>query len=197
MIDDRSNLIARVGGGGRRLLIVSHMDTVGVNGMTIPPFQPVVEDDCLYGRGSADTKGGMTASLLALERLHEAAEPLNGEVIFAATVDEEFEARGIERLVEEVEADGALVMEPVNMTAVIAHKGFAWLEFEVRGRAAHGSDVDLGIDAIAGVGNLLDGLKELDENLRRIKHQNLGSPSLHASRVWGGEGGPPTPLRAP
>jgi len=108
VIDDRSDLIARVGGGGRRLLIVSHMDTVGVNGMTILPFQPVVEDDYLYGRGSADTKGGMTASLLALERLREAAELLNGEVIFAATVDEEFEARGIERLVEEVEADAGV-----------------------------------------------------------------------------------------
>jgi len=108
VIDDRSNLIARVGGGGRRLLIVSHMDTVGVNGMTIPPFQPVVEDDYLYGRGSADTKGGMTASLLALEGLHETAELLNGEVIFAATVDEEFEARGTERLVEEPRRNGRL-----------------------------------------------------------------------------------------
>ncbi|NYT11254.1 MAG: M20/M25/M40 family metallo-hydrolase [Methanomassiliicoccales archaeon] len=182
----RSNLIARLGGGERKLLIVSHMDTVGIDTMTIPPFDPRIEGDRLYGRGSADTKGGMTATLLALEGLlgHE----LPGEIIFAATMDEEFEAVGVDRLVEEVTADAAIVIEPVDMKAVVAHKGFAWIEFDIGGRAAHGSDTEFGIDAIMGCGQLLGRLSELDDLISETGHELLGRASLHASQVSGGEG---------
>lgn len=184
--DNRSNLIARLGGGERRLLIVSHMDTVGIDTMTIPPFDPRIEGDRLYGRGSADTKGGMTATLLALEELLD--HDLPGEIIFAATMDEEFEAVGVDRLVEEVTADAAIVIEPVDMKAVVAHKGFAWIEFDICGRAAHGSDTGFGIDAIMGCGQLLGRLRELDDMISEIGHELLGRASLHASQISGGEG---------
>lgn len=186
VIDERSNLIARLGGGERKLLIVSHMDTVGIDTMTIPPFDPGIDGDRLYGRGSADTKGGMTATLLALEELLD--QELPGEIIFAATVDEEFEAVGVDRLVEEVTADASIVIEPVDMKAVVAHKGFAWIEFEIGGRAAHGSDIDFGIDAIMGCGQLLGRLRELDGVISERYHELLGPASLHASQISGGEG---------
>jgi acetylornithine deacetylase len=184
--NDRINLIARLGDGERKLLIVNHMDTVGIDTMTIPPFDPRIEGDHLFGRGSADTKGGMTAALLALEKLldHE----LFGELIFAATMDEEFEAMGVDRLVEEIAADAAIVIEPVDMRAVVAHKGFAWIEFDIVGKAAHGSDVGFGIDAIMGCGKLLGRLGELDDTISEIDHELLGPASLHASQISGGEG---------
>ena len=184
--DDCGNLVARIGRGERKLLVVSHMDTVGVDTMTIPPFVPRVDGDLLYGRGAADTKGGMTATLLAIEDLldHE----LPGEIIFAATVDEEFEAVGVDRLVEGVSADAAIVIEPVDMKVVVAHKGFAWLEFDIRGRAAHGSDAGFGIDAIMGCGRLLEALDDHKDSVSERKHDLLGSASLHASQITGGEG---------
>jgi len=184
--DGRNNLIARLGSGERKLLIVSHMDTVGIDTMTIPPFDPRIDGDLLYGRGSADTKGGMAATLLALEELLDRELP--GEIIFAATMDEEFEAVGVDRLVEEVTADAAIVIEPVDMKAVVAHKGFAWIEFDVRGRAAHGSDVKFGIDAIIGCGILLARLRELQGKISPRIHDLLGPASLHASQIFGGEG---------
>jgi acetylornithine deacetylase len=184
---DRGNVVAKVGEGEGRLLMVSHMDTVGVDDMTIPPFSPVVKGDLLYGRGSADTKGGMAAAMLAMESLHELGE-LDGQLILAATVDEEFEAVGVERLVRGIGADAALVMEPVDMTVVVAHKGFAWMEFRVRGRAAHGSDQELGIDAIDGIGRLIEELRGLGSELRAKVHDHLGSPTLHSSVIRGGEG---------
>ncbi|MFP4169967.1 MAG: M20/M25/M40 family metallo-hydrolase [Methanomassiliicoccales archaeon] len=182
----RHNVIARMGQGERRLLLVSHMDTVEVDSMTIPPFDPLVKGNRLYGRGSADTKGGMAAVVSALDELDP--EELEGEVVFAATVDEEFEALGAERLMDEVGADGAVVMEPVGLRAVVAHKGFMWQEFSVAGRAAHGSDTSLGVDAIMRAGLLLRRLSDLGETVMRRRHPYAGSPSLHASRIEGGEG---------
>lgn len=188
VIGDRCNIVARLGEGERKLLIVSHMDTVGVDSMTIPPFEPRIDGDLLYGRGSADTKGGMTAALLALEDILRNGPDLDGELVFAATVDEEHEAKGVEKLAGEVRADAALVMEPVDMKAVIAHKGFAWMEFDIFGRAAHGSDVGLGIDAIMRCGVLIERLRAIDRGLSGRYHELLGPPSLHASEISGGEG---------
>ena len=51
------------------LMVASHLDTVPVDGMEIDPFDPVIRDDRLYGRGSCDTKSGMAALLEALERV--------------------------------------------------------------------------------------------------------------------------------
>jgi len=178
-------LTARV--EGPRLLLVSHIDAVGVESMSIPPFRPRLEGDRMFGRGSSDNKGGMTALLMALEGIID-HPPERGEVVFAATVDEEYQALGVEKLIQEVKADGAIVMEPVDMKIVIAHKGFVWQEFEVVGRAAHGSGHTYGIDSIMGMGSLLLELVQMNEQLMRVTHPLLGPPSLHASQIWGGEG---------
>jgi len=186
---NRHNIIGRITGReeGPALLFVAHMDTVGVDEMTIPPFHPRVEGNKLFGRGSADTKGGMTAVLMAIENLVKHL-PRKGELIFAATVDEEYEARGAETLVKKIKADGAVVMEPVNMTVVIGHKGFLWYEFKVGGRAAHGSDYEGGIDSIVLTGKLLGELARMNERLQSNVHPLVGPPSLHASQIVGGEG---------
>jgi acetylornithine deacetylase len=186
----RSNVIGRLKGkkSGRRLLMVAHMDTVGIDSMTIPPFDPVIIGNRLYGRGASDTKAGLAAAIAVAEELKRKKTTFNGELIIAATVDEEFEAAGIEALVKEVEADAAIVLEPVGMMAIIAHKGFAWMEFEVIGLAAHGSDSKKGIDAIMRTGRLLDELNSVSKRLSKKVHPVLGSPSLHASQITGGEG---------
>jgi len=186
----RSNVIGRLKGKkpGRRLLMVAHMDTVGIDSMTIPPFDPMLVGNRLYGRGSSDTKAGLAAAIAVAEELKRKKTTFNGELIIAATVDEEFEAAGIEALVKEVEADAAIVLEPVGMMAIIAHKGFAWLEFEVIGLAAHGSDSKKGIDAIMRTGKLLGELTSVSKKLSKTVHPVLGSPTLHASQITGGEG---------
>jgi acetylornithine deacetylase/succinyl-diaminopimelate desuccinylase-like protein len=182
----RPNVIATAkgSGNGRTLLLNAHLDTVGYEGM-IDPLEPRVENGRLYGRGSYDMKGGLAACLVAAAEAGERG--LRGDVVVTAVVDEELTSIGTQSVLERVRADAAIVAEPTQMEVGIAHKGFVAFEIETRGRAAHGSRPDLGIDAIAKMGHVLVGLDALDRSLReRPTHHLLGSGSLHAGVVAGG-----------
>jgi acetylornithine deacetylase len=178
--------VARGSGGGRSLLLNAHMDTVGVAEMERPPFEPSVENGRLYGRGAYDMKASLAAIMLAGRQA--ARRSLRGDVIVTAVCDEEVASIGTARVAERYRADAAIVSEPTELSLALAHKGFVAFEVETRGRAAHGSRPDLGMDAIAHMGHVLVRLEELDRGLRaRPTHRLLGSGSLHASIVSGGQ----------
>ena len=177
--------IARGTGGGRSLMLNAHMDTVGVAGME-RPHDPVVQDNRLYGRGAFDMKGGLAAIIFAAAAAKR--QQLRGDVILTAVSDEEYASIGTASIVKRWHADAAIVTEPTGLEICIAHKGFNWLEIKTRGIAAHGSRPDLGIDAIVKMGKVLVGLEELDRSLRSApSHYLLGSGSLHASLISGGQ----------
>ena len=125
----------RARGGGRTLLLCGHLDTVGPGTMEAP-FEPRI-DDRLHGRGAYDMKAGVAAALVACR--DAAALDLAGRVVVAAVADEEHASLGVQEVPATVGADAAIVTEPTELEIAIAHKGFAWLEIEVQGRAAHGS----------------------------------------------------------
>ena len=181
-------LIARGSGGGKSLMLNAHTDVVGVSGME-SPFQPVIKDGRMYGRGAYDMKSGLAACLLTLKAAKDMS--LAGDVIVSAVADEEYGSIGTEALLAEWErwpADAVLIAEPTELAISIAHRGFVWLEFEVFGKAAHGSRPHLGIDAIAKMGKVLVALDTLDQTMRaNPTHDLLGSGSLHASFIEGGE----------
>jgi acetylornithine deacetylase len=170
---------------GRTLMLCGHTDTVGIEGMTAP-FDPVIREGRLYGRGAQDMKGGLAAMIGAagvLARGRLAA----GRLLVAAVVDEEYASLGADLLVEQWTADAAVITEPTDLEIAIAHKGFSWVELEIRGRAAHGSRPGDGRDAILRMGRALGRLEALDGELqRRPPHPLLGTPSLHASIIQGG-----------
>lgn len=184
----RPNVVARIGpAGGRALMFNGHVDVVDVAGMTHAPFDAAVRDGRLFGRGSSDMKGGVAAMCAAAAR---AADRLTGEVIVAAVVDEEFASAGTRALVESgIRAEAAVVTEPTRLAIGPAHRGFSWVELEFRGRAAHGSRYDLGVDAIVHAGAVLQALERLQrEVLVTRTHPLLGHASLHASTIQGGAG---------
>lgn len=177
--------IARGRGGGRSLMLNAHIDTVGVTGME-QPHTPRVEGQRLYGRGAYDMKGGLAAIMIA--GAEAAKHDLRGDVIVTAVSDEEYASLGTESIVKRWRADAAIVTEPTQLQICLAHKGFTWLEIETRGVAAHGSKPDLGVDAIAKMGQVLVGLEALDRSLRsQSSHPLLHSGSLHASLISGGQ----------
>ncbi len=188
VVPGRPNVLARTGRrGGPVLLFNGHLDVVGTDGMVHPPFDPVLRDGRIYGRGSSDMKAGIAAMCAAAAR---AASATNAELVVAAVIDEENESLGTRALVERgLRADAAIVTEPTRLAIMPAHRGFVWLEIELRGRAAHGSRYDIGVDAIRHAGLLLAELDAFEEKVLVTRtHPLLGRASLHASLVHGGIG---------
>lgn len=182
----RYNVVARRGAGaGPSLLLNGHLDTVGVAAMA-EPFSGAIREGRMYGRGAADMKSGVACTLAVAGELADAEIP--GELIVALTADEEHASLGMAALVAEgMTADAAVVCEPTSLAIMPAHKGFLWIDVRVKGRAAHGSRPDLGVDAIAHTGHLL---VAFEEEVRRLAsetdHPLLGPASLHAGTIKGG-----------
>ena len=184
----RWNVVGRLEGDGvgPTLLLNGHLDTVGVAVMSVEPFGGELRDGRLWGRGSCDMKGGVAALLAATAKV--ARDRLPGVLVVALTADEEHASLGMEVLVRSgIRADAAVVCEPTSLAVMPAHKGFVWVEAAFRGRAAHGSRPDVGVDAIEHAGRYLTALGALRSRLRaREPHGLLGHGSFHAGTIDGG-----------
>jgi acetylornithine deacetylase len=170
-------------GAGRVLMLYGHLDTVGLGSMPAP-LEPRIDGDRLIGRGAYDQKAGLAAALVAAREAARSGG--RGRVIVVAVADEEAASTGIQEVLRHVRADGAVITEPTEMAVGIGHRGFAWIEIEVRGTAAHGSRPHLGVDAIFRVGPVITALERYTERLAGRSHPLLGAGLLHASLIEGG-----------
>ncbi len=115
-------------GGGRSLLLCSHLDVVGADSAD---FRPAVRQGRMYGRGTSDMKGGLAASILAACELAADSPRLAGDVLIAGVIDEEWLSAGALDLVQHLGArgmrvDGAIPPEATGLDLVIEHGGVAW-----------------------------------------------------------------------
>src|SRR5262245_56454576 len=153
----RDNVVAyfRPAGAGRAWAGEAHQDTVPVDHMTIDPFGAKIENGKLYGRGACDIKGGMASMLAAFARLVRERPKSAANVTLACTVDEEFTFLGVQRLVQDLQADLAVVAEPTQLQIVHAHKGVVRWHVHTPGRSCHSSSPEKGVNAIYRMGRLL------------------------------------------
>lgn len=185
---NRPNVIARLPGRNpsRRIILEAHTDTVSVKGMTIPPFEPRIEDGKMYGRGSCDTKAGLAGMMHALASLHEEGIQPPCEVWLAAAVDEEFSYRGVVKLCEGLTGHAALVAEPTGLRAVIATKGVLRFRMLVRGKSAHSSKPHLGVNAINHMARIVLALEHDHVRLAATPHPLLGPATCNVGVINGG-----------
>ena len=185
----RPNVVARLGPvDAPALMLNGHLDVVGVEGMTHKPFAADVRNNRIYGRGSADMKGGLAAMCAAA--VAGVTAGARKQILITAVVDEEWESLGTRALLASgVRADAAIITEPTRLAICPAHRGFAWIDISLRGRAAHGSRYDIGVDAITHAALLLAELDQLEQTRESgPRHPLLGRGSLHASKIHGGVG---------
>jgi acetylornithine deacetylase len=182
----RCNVTALLEGDGPTLMLNGHLDTVGVEGMTVEPFAAKIQGSRLIGRGACDMKGGVAALLAATARL--AAEGPRPNLVVVLTADEEHASLGMQAVVRDgPRADLAVVCEPTELAVMPAHKGFVWVKASFRGTAAHGSRPELGVDAIRHAALYVAALDRYVEDLQgRPRHGLLGHGSLHTGTIRGG-----------
>lgn len=161
----RWNLVARREGKnpGECVHFNSHHDVVEVgHGWTKDPFGGQLEDGKIYGRGACDMKGGLAASIIAVEAFLETVPDFAGAVEISATADEESGGfGGVAYLAEQGFFDPSrvqhvIIPEPLNKDRIcLGHRGVWWAEIETKGRIAHGSMPFLGDSAIRHMGAVL------------------------------------------
>ena len=184
----RPNVIARLPGKNpnRRLVLEAHTDTVSVKGMTIPPFEPEIRDNKMFGRGSCDTKAGLATMMHALASLKEEGIKPPCEVLLAAVVDEEYSYRGVVKLCEDLKADAAIVAEPTEMRAVIATKGVLRCRIIVHGKSAHSSKPHLGVNAITHMARVIAAIEEDNTRMAALQHPLVGCGTCNIGVIAGG-----------
>jgi succinyl-diaminopimelate desuccinylase len=201
----RANVIAQVkspafGGSdqaglrpGRKaaLLFACHLDVVGPGEgeWKYPPFGGIESDGRIYGRGSADMKGGIAAIVTATRQLVEAGTRLQGDIIFLAAAGEETDSCGAKRFIRDCNwlpgLAGVVIPEPTDFKVVTAHRGMLWLEVTTKGKAAHGSTPQLGVNAISSMRCILDELENY--KIPFEPHKLLGECSMSINTIAGGK----------
>jgi succinyl-diaminopimelate desuccinylase len=183
----RASLIARSGRGGRTpLCLTGHLDTVplGDAPWQDDPFQGVVRDGRLYGRGSTDMKSGLAAFTVAATEMAR-HEP---DLVLVFTAGEETGAEGAAELArapaELGQAGAILVGEPTSNAPLLGHKGALWLKAHARGVTAHGSMPERGVNAVYKAGHMLTKLENFELDVPT--HEVLGRATLNVGTIQGG-----------
>jgi acetylornithine deacetylase len=192
----KANLFATIGPdipGG--VVLSGHSDVVPVDGQnwSTDPFALTEADGKLYGRGSADMKGFIACALAMAPRFAEM--DLNRPIHFAFSYDEEVGCLGVGRLIDVVLSElprpaAVIVGEPTGMQIASAHKGICAMTTTVRGREAHSSRPQDGVNAISAAASLVSYLYRLCDELAETDRDDRFEPpftTFNVGQVGGGD----------
>ena len=183
-------------GKGRSLMFNGHIDVVSPGDESkwrYPPWKGTVAKGRVYGRGSADMKGGIVAALYAMKAIVDSSIPIKGRMMLETVIGEEDGGVGaLDAVLRGYRADAAIIPEPSELSAVPAHAGVIAFRVTIQGKAAHASLRTDGVSAIDKFLPLYEALKKLEaERNARIKdplYASLDIPSpLSIGKIVGGE----------
>ena len=188
VLPGRDNVVARVEGREEPPIVFeAHLDTVAAEGMTVPPFEGLIEDGRLYGRGACDVKGGLAAMMMALARVAQ-GEPPPRTVVLVAAADEEYLHGGARRFLEDSgPVEAAVIGEPTRLRVIIAHKGALRVRVITHGVSAHSSNPEQGTNAVYRMARVVTALEDFAQSLsEREPHPLVGGPTLSVGTIRGG-----------
>ncbi|MBC6491391.1 M20 family metallopeptidase [Flavihumibacter stibioxidans] len=186
---DHPNLTAFIDAGKpETIMLEAHMDTVSQEQMSINPFDPVIRDGRIYGRGSCDTKASLATYLYAVGELVRGKKSLKRNIRLAFVKDEEYAFSGARELVDRgIRADFAIVGEPTELNLIYAHKGLCRFFIHTKGSSCHSSMPWLGENAIYKMGALLGRIEDYGRHLAKTVHPDLGCATVNVGRISGGQ----------
>jgi succinyl-diaminopimelate desuccinylase len=187
----RASVLARLKSSRKKpgLLYNGHLDTVPVGSekWIHEPFNADISEGKVWGRGTADMKGGLAALMVAAKALAEARLPLQGDLIVAATAGEEADSLGATAVAARPNlgpVQAVVIAEPSYNDIYVAEKGAFWLELTTQGKTAHGSMPEMGQNAIMMMVPLINELGKMVFPYK--EHPLLGGFSQSINTITGG-----------
>jgi succinyl-diaminopimelate desuccinylase len=185
----RPNVIGKMGGDGpQSILLAGHIDINPPTGMTIPPFEGIIKNGRVYGRGALDMKGGVASMAYALMLVKRLGVSMKGAAIFAGVIGEAIGgSEGAKYIAKRgPKTSMGIIGEPTDLNIVTAHKGMEWFDVTFQGKAAFGAFPWAGISA---VDKAVDYITEIRQSLfpkfRQRNHPLVGEPTLNVGTIEG------------
>ncbi len=173
-----------------RLVLNGHIDVVpegDPEGWTVPPFEGVVKEGRIYGRGACDMKGGVAAAMIAAKAIKESGVKLRGNLVLQFAMGEETGEAGTKSLLEEgFGGDWGIVLEPSDLRVMTAEKGLAWYHFSIKGKPTHASKPEQGINSIDKSAKLIAALREYDREIGKRSHPLCGRDICSVTMIRAG-----------
>lgn len=177
-------------GGGPRLVLNGHMDTVPVDDeqrWTVDPFGATVRDGYMYGRGAADMKAGLAAQIAVGHTLLRRPKPLRGDLVLQFAVGEESGEPGTLSLLQAGhKGDFGVVTEPTQLEVSVATRGLVMVHIRINGRSIHASRAEDGLNPVGKLARVLDAVAGYRAKVLQNQHHLLGSGSCTPTVVHGG-----------
>ncbi len=189
-IDRVGNVVGRIGSGDKRLLMESHIDTVGIGDpaswanvlIDYDPFEGKLKDGYIYGRGASDDKQGIAAMVYGAKLLLDAGVRLGGTLYVAGIVQEEdCDGYAAGLLCEDLRPDAVVIGEATDLDIYRGHRGRMELKITVYGRSCHASAPERGLNAVYEMGKVLDGIRSLGPRLKDDPF--LGKGTIAVTRI--------------
>jgi len=201
---DRPNVVGKVRGlgGGRSLILNGHIDVVPpdpIEAWKYNPWEGVVENGRVYGRGAMDMKGGIAVMTYVLKGISELGIKLKGDLILETTIEEEAGGVGgvLATILRGYTANAAIFVEPHYSYIEVASAGILYFRVRVPGVTAHAYQAHLGVNAIVKTMKICEALTRLnEERQKRISYpyaENLAShmkrhaTTLNIGKIKGGD----------
>lgn len=182
---------------GRSLILNGHIDVVPVGPLeqwSANPYEPRIDGDWLYGRGSGDMKAGLVANIFALDALRRIGYLPASTVYLQSVIEEECTGNGaLACLIKGYDADAAIIPEPLGEKLTRASTGLIWFRVKILGKPAHPSLPGEGINAIESAYGIMQALKGLEAewNDKRVDHpqyRNIDRAiNLNIGKIRGGD----------
>lgn len=174
-------------GAKETILLDSHLDTVSHLEMVIDPFDPLIKNDLMYGRGSCDTKASMATYIDAIESINRRGERFTKNILIVGCSDEEFSFSGMAKLKKKgLKADYAIIGEPTELNGLSTHKGVLRCYIRAEGVSCHSSTPELGANAIYRICEAVKKLELYHHSLASKTHPLLGAATLSVGIIKGG-----------
>ncbi|RRG17632.1 ArgE/DapE family deacylase [Weissella viridescens] len=190
--DHRANLVAEIGSGNPVIAFTGHMDVVDFDRdqWDTNPLELTIDGDKMFGRGVSDMKSGLAAAAIAFIEIKEQDMAFNGTLRFLATAGEEVGMAGSTALQAAGymnDVDALIVGEPTGYYTSFANKGELNITLSAKGKAAHSSTPQLGINAIQELMDVWADIKaKLDEKSQKDTNQYLGQDVYNVDVITGG-----------